>query len=192
MYKAFVALVSVTLALGGVAATAFAEPPPKQHETLLWLNHLALVSGDPTVTTTSADSTSSGVGGGLTGLVIASSTLGDTDSFGGNKVVHMAVEVPPGWTLTGVRVCYEDSAAQSFIKQIRLAQVQDPPATALVFLDDATTDLTPRGPVCVNSLATSIDPAKGAVLLSLRIQTGDTRDKIVIRGLGLRLHENDD
>ena len=128
----------------------------------------------------------------MTGLVIESSTLGDTDSVGGNKVVHLAVEVPPGFTLTGVRVCYEDSAATSFLTQIRLAQVQDPPATALVFLDDATTDLTPRGPVCVNSLATRIDPSKGAVLLSLRMKTGATSDKIVIRGLGLRLQEKDE
>ena len=83
-----------------------------------------------------------------------------------------------------MRICYELSATRSFINRIRLAQVQDPPSTALVLMDDPTA-LTNIGPVCINSQSTSVDPAKGAVLLSLRVNFGDTSDRIVIRGLGI-------
>lgn len=84
---------------------------------------------------------------------------------------------------------YEWSAgATSHIDQIRLAQVQNPPSTALVRLDDATVQPSP-GPVCVDSTApaTSIDPSLGALLLSLRINFAITTDILVLRGVGLHL-----
>src|SRR5262249_3160353 len=128
----------------------------------------------------------SGVGGGLAGLVVESTTTGEDALGGGNKVVWMAVDVPPGFHVEGVRVCYELSDARSFISQIRLAQVQDPPATALVLLDDATDQVDP-GPTCVDSSATDIAPPFGALLLSFRVNFGDVSDKIVIRGVALHL-----
>jgi hypothetical protein len=169
---------------GAEKAGAVAQPPRK--ETVMWLNHFDLLPGDPSVTTT-FNAISSGVGSGLTGLVIHSSTTGENAQGGGNKVVHMAVEVPPGFKVRGVRVCYELTSKKSFISQIRLAQVQNPPASAVVQLDDGT-DLTNPGPICVNSAATSIDPGPGALLLSLRVNFGNTSDKIVVRGLGLLLN----
>src|SRR5947208_3374978 len=57
--------------------------------------------------TTSYHSTSPGVGGGLTGLVIESTTTGETFVEGGNKVVHMALDLPKQTKIKGVRVCYE-------------------------------------------------------------------------------------
>lgn len=155
--------------------------PPR----IVWLNHFDLLPGAADITTT-FNSTSSGVGGGLTGLVIQSATLGETFPDGDNKVVHMAAEAPEGEEIIGVRVCYELSDAGSFISQIRLAQVQDPPDTALLFLDDGT-GLTDPSPVCVNSQPTEIDSSAGPLLLSLRLNFGDISDKIVIRGLGLLL-----
>jgi len=156
---------------------------------LMWIEHLDLFSGDPTVLTTSFLSTNSGVGGGLSGLIIQSSTLGDVDSNNGNKVVEKSIQVPPRFLIEGVRVCYEWSAgATSNIVQIRLAQVQDPPSTALVLLDDAT--VQPNvGPVCVDSTApaTPVDPSLGAVLLSFRINTANLADTLVLRGVGLHL-----
>lgn len=154
---------------------------------LMWTPHLDFLSGDPTVLTTSFSSTSSGVGSGLSGLIVQSSTLGNVDSLGGNKVVESSIQVPPGFLITGVRVCYEWSAgATSNIVQIRLAQVQNPPSTAIVLLDDAT--VQPNvGPVCVDSTATSVDPSLGAVLLSFRINTGNVADTLVLRGVGLHL-----
>lgn len=167
---------------------------PKRHERnhgkhkraqLMWINHFALLPGDDSVKT-SFNAVTSGVGVGLTGLVITSTTTGEVGTSGGNKVVHMAIEVPPGYTVNGVRVGYELTSSSSFISQIRLAQVQDPPATAIVRLDDLT-DHTNVGPRDVNSAATSIDPADGPLLLSLRTKFGSTSDRIVIRSLGLHL-----
>ena len=60
----------------------------------MWINHLALLPEDPSVTT-SFNATSSGVGSGLSGLVIQSNTVGDTAPGGGNKVVETALEIPP-------------------------------------------------------------------------------------------------
>ena len=152
---------------------------------IMWINHLDLVPGDPSVLT-SFNAVSSGVGGGLSGLIITSSTTGDTANGGGNKVVEKGLQVPPGYIITGVRICYELSNVRSFIDQIRLAQVQDPPSTALVRLDDAT-HLTSPDPVCANSAPTTVDPELGAVRLDLRVNFGNTSDKIVVRALALHL-----
>jgi len=151
----------------------------------MWVDHLVFLPGDPSVQT-SFNAVNSGVGGGLSGLIIKSSTLGDEAEGGGNKVVETALEVPPGFDIVSVRVCYENSNPRSFISQTRLAQVQNPPSTALVLLDDPT-HLNAAGPTCVNSQTTLVDPAKGSVLLSLRLNFGDTSDKIVVRAVGLNL-----
>lgn len=161
---------------------AITRPPRK---TIMWINHFDLLPGDPSVTT-SFNAVSSGVGGGLTGLVIQSSTTGENAQGGGNKVVHMGLQVPPGYSIRGVRVCYELSNKRSFISQIRLAQVQTPAQNALVLLDDGT-DQTNPGPICVDSAPTTVDPSAGEVLLSLRVNFGNTADKIVVRALGLHL-----
>lgn len=163
-------------------AVAGAVNPP---QTVMWINHFDLLPGDPSVTT-SFNAVSSGVGGGLTGLVIRSSTTGEIAQGGGNKVVHMGLQVPPGYLIRRVRVCYELSNKRSFISQIRLAQVQTPPATALVHLDDGT-DQTNPGPICIDSAAVTVVPSHGEVLLSLRVNFGNTGDKIVVRALGLHL-----
>jgi len=154
---------------------------------LMWINHFALLPGDDSVKT-SYNAVNSGVGGGLTGLVITSTTTGEIAMGGGNKVVHMAIEVPPGYVVNGVRVGYELTSKASCISQIRLAQVQDPPQTAIVLLDDGT-DQTDIGPKDVDSATTSIDAADGPLLLSLRVRFESTSDKIVIRSLGLHLTE---
>jgi hypothetical protein len=180
--------------LGVIAAcllvnSAFAEAKnmrhPKSRHIIMWIDPLDFLAGDSSVNT-SFNAVSSGVGGGLSGLIIQSTTTGDTGSSGGNKVVEKGIQVPPGYLLTGVRVCYQLANARSFITQIRLAQVQNPPSSATVLLDDAT-DQTNAGPVCVNSQPTSIDPGIGGVLLSFRVNFGDTSDRIVVRAVGLQL-----
>ncbi len=162
---------------------------------LMWINHLDLVRGDVDVVT-SFNATTSGVGGGLSGLIIQSSTSGDRSVSGGNKVVEKGLEVPPGWLIRGVRVCYELSNSRSFITQIRLDQVQPTPSTSLVLLDDGT-DQTAPGPICVNSTflpaGSEIDPSAGGVRLSLRLFfdaagiLGAGDDRIVVRSSGLHL-----
>lgn len=162
------------------ANEAVATNPQKK---VMWINHFALLPGDPSVTT-SYNAVSSGLG--LTGLVIHSSTTGENAQGGGNKVVHMGLQVPPGYLIKGVRVCYQLSNKRSFISQIRLAQIQNPPASAIVMLDDGT-DQTNPGPICVDSATTTIDPGKGEVLISLRVNFGNTSDIIVVRALALNL-----
>ena len=161
------------------------RPTGANQKAIMWVNHFDLLPGDPSVKT-SFNAINSGVGGGLTGLVIESTTTGENAQGGGNKVVHMGLQVPPGYSIQGVRVCYELTNRRSFISQIRLAQVQNPPQSAVVLLDDGT-DQTNPGPICVDSTATSVDPAAGEVLLSLRVNFGNTADKIAVRALGLHL-----
>ena len=167
-----------------MATTSKTKPKPNK-KTIMWINHFDLLPGDPSVKT-SFNAVNSGVGGGLTGLVIESTTTGENAQGGGNKVVHMGLQVPPGYSIQGVRVCYELSNKRSFISQIRLAQVKTPPQSAVVLLDDGT-DQTNPGPICVDSAATSVDPSAGEVLLSLRVNFGNTSDKIAVRALGLHL-----
>jgi len=177
-----------TRAIFGAATMAGAlllSSLPAQADELMWIDHLGFLAGDPSVDV-SFNAVNSGVGGGLAGLIIESSTTGEEAEGGGNKVVETGLSVPPGYLVEGVRVCYELSSETSFISQIRLAQVQDPPSTAIVMLDDGA-DLTDAGPVCVNSAATTISPADGALLLSLRVNFGDTADRIVLRGVALQL-----
>jgi hypothetical protein len=152
---------------------------------IMWINHFDFLPGDPSITT-SSNAITSGIGGGLTGLVIESNTTGENAIGGGNKVVHRALEVPPGSIIKEVRVCYESTSNATYISQIRLSQVQDPPSSATVLMDDGT-DLVNPGPICVNSTETSVDPSQGPTLLDLRLNFGNTADKIVLRGVGLIL-----
>ena len=162
-----------------------ARKPGRDRTAIMWVNPLDLLPGDGSVTT-SFDAVSSGIGGGLAGLVVRSNTTGEDAASGGNKVVWMGLEIPPGWHVRGVRTCYELTSERSFISQVRLDQLQDPPGSATVLLDDAT-DLTNTGPVCVDSQQADIDPAVGAIFLSFRVNFGDVGDAIVIRGVGLHL-----
>src|SRR5438132_215231 len=173
----------VSLAIYSIATVGFAQSKSGKHRGngdnddehekqpqtgIMWINHLELLPGDSSV--------------------IMSNTTGDTATGGGNKVVEKGLQLPPGFLITGVRVCYELSNARSFIDQIRLSQVQDPPGTALVQLDDATHLVNPD-PVCVDSAPTTVNPELGAVRLDLRVNFGDTFDKIVVRAVGLHLEE---
>jgi hypothetical protein len=161
--------------------------PPEKHSRgeVMWIDHFSLLPGDPSVMT-SFNAVNSGVGGGLTALVVHSSTTGEIAQGGGNKVVHTALEVPPHYDVVGVRICYELTSKRSYISQVTIAQVQNPPGTANVLLDDPTNHTNP-GPVCVDVKSPTIDPRPGALLLSLRVNFGNTADRIAIRGVALHL-----
>lgn len=189
-------LLGISLGIALLAASVPAAPqskPPVERDRdhgrykipTMWIDHLVFLPGDPSVKT-SFNAVNSGVGGGLSGLIVTSSTVGDQAQGGGNKVVETALEVPPGFDIASVRICYENSNPRSFISQTRLAQVQNPPSSATVLLDDPT-HLNAAGPVCVNSKPTLVHPGKGSVLLSLRLSFADTSDKIVLRAVGLNL-----
>jgi hypothetical protein len=160
-----------------------------QADTTQWINHFDLLSGNPRELFLTTNSTSSGVGGGLTGVVARSSSVGEVFSDNGNKVVQMALNLPPqpaGITIRGIRVCYESTNTATYVSQIRLAEVQNPPSTASVKFDDPT-DLTVAGPNCVTSKVANVAVGNGPLLLSLRLFFGNTNDAIVIRGLGVIL-----
>jgi hypothetical protein len=185
--------ISLGIALLAMSLPAMSQnrphDPDRDHDRdkahTMWIDHLVFLPGDPSVQT-SFNAVNSGVGSGLSGLIITSSTLGNQAQGGGNKVIETALEVPPGFDIASVRICYENSNPRSFITQTRLAQVQNPPSAADVLLDDPT-HLNAAGPVCVDSQTASVKPAKGSVLLSLRLNFGDTSDKIVLRAVGLNL-----
>lgn len=165
----------------------------QESQKVMWINHLDFMAGDASVQT-SFNAVSSGVGSGLSGFIIESTTVGDEAIGGGNKVIEKGLLVPLGYLVSGVRICYELTSSDSFISQIRLAQLQDPPSTVIVELDDAT-DHTDTGPICVDSDILSespIDPQTGALRLSLRLNFGtgpnnEPIDKIVLRGVALLL-----
>jgi hypothetical protein len=150
---------------------------------VMWMNHLALLPGDASVKI-SYNAVTSGLG--LSGLVVQSTTLGSTAASGGNKVVQMGLDVPPGYLIKGVRLAYQNSNVRSFITQVRLSQLATPPTSALVMLDDPT-HLNAAVASFANSAATTIDPSKGPVVLDLRVNFGNISDLIVIRGVGLLL-----
>jgi hypothetical protein len=102
-------------------------------------------------------------------------------------VIDLAPQ-PAGINIKGIKVCYESTSTLSFISQIRISEVQNPPSTALVRLDDGT-DLSSVGPLCVDSRAVNfpIPTTKGPLLLNIKFNFGTTKDAVVIRGLGVIL-----
>ena len=66
---------------------AFPQAAKAQDNTVMWINHLDFLAGDPSVTT-SFNAVNSGIGGGLSGLVITSTTTGEDAVGGGNKVIE--------------------------------------------------------------------------------------------------------
>ncbi|HYL67494.1 MAG TPA: hypothetical protein VEU72_10150 [Nitrosopumilaceae archaeon] len=151
--------------------------------TTMWINHLGFLQGDPSVHL-SFNENNSKVGSNMSGLVIESNTIGNVASDGGDKVITTGLQVPPHYSITNVIVCYADSNnTRSFIDQIRLDQ-QSPSSTALVLND---THMTNTRHDCMTSQSTLVNPSKGEVMLDLRLNFGDTSDKIVIREAGLVL-----
>jgi hypothetical protein len=187
--KTLIKLCSV-FALLGFPQVSLGQP-------IYWLNHMDFLPGNPDVTVSFISN--SCPGGTLNGLRINATTTGEV--FPVENKVTKGVPVPPDFLIKGVRVCYfvhETSANETFISQIRLSQLGDPPDIALVVLDDGT-DLTDAGPTCVNSAETFIDPnpdgpvggfdLEGALRLTLNVNFGNTSDTICLRGVGLILAE---
>lgn len=183
---------NISLSLGKLAATLALFPAVASAQPVYWLNAFDLLPGDPTVATEVRAIDCPGVSG-LAGVGITSSTLGEQGPDGENKVVFMGAPVPPDFDVNGVRVCYENTSAASYVSQVRLCELNSPSNTCTVRLDDGT-DLTDPGPLCVNSAAPfggaieadTDDPnVEGALQLSLRVNFGDLADTICVRGVGL-------
>jgi hypothetical protein len=181
----FVSIICAAVLISGMGPAA--KVASAQDGTVMWINHLDFLAGDPSLISTSFNAVDSGVGDGLSGLIIESSTTGED----AGKVVEKGLIVPPGYLISGVRVCYEVSE-DAYITSIQLVQVQDPPSSATLVLDDPT-DQPNTDPVCVDTdpdalLTEPIDPAVGGLRLSLGINSGgEVDDLIVLRAVGLHL-----
>jgi hypothetical protein len=145
---------------------------------LLWINHLDLVPGDATVV--AANSSTPPVVGGPSGLVVTAPAVVT------GKNLEMGLQVPPGYKVKGIAICYQDSNAASFISQVQLSQL-----TTASTVTNLLTDSTPQ----TSTSATCVDTAKLATAvagtLPLRLNVGVTivnaADAIVIRAVGLYL-----
>jgi hypothetical protein len=117
--------------------------------------------------------------GGI-GFLVTSSAVGDL------KWLGYSPSVPPGFRVTGVRLCYALADAASFVSQIRLSQTSDPPTSAVVRLDDGTDRLSTT-PVCIDSATTSVDPEAGSIEVALRLNFTNTAHSIRIIAVGAYL-----
>ena len=152
-----------------------------ENDVLQWINHLDFLPGH-SVVKTSFTAVYPGT------LVVRSTTTGDVVPGGGNKVVEMSLQVPPRHLLKGVRICYKSSNRRTYISQTRLAQLQNPPTSWLVKLDDPT-HLNSTNPICVNSMEvpTAINPMLGSLRFPLRLFFGSIYDSVTIYSVGLWL-----
>jgi len=140
-----------------------------------WINHLGFLPGDSNVV---AEFNTVSVRGG--GLEITAASQG-------NYFVQQGLQVPPGYLVNGVRVCYEQTG-RSHIDQVAILQLEDPPVGVEALLNDETTfNNSDPGPVCVNTASQrlSIDPSLGALSLRLGMVFANDTDSIVILGIGL-------
>jgi hypothetical protein len=176
----FQALLKLIEALGARVDALEAAAP---QEGLLWINPLALQTplsgGVPGIATASFEAIGPA---GSAGLVL-------TASGAGSDVVQAGVQVPLGFVITGVRVCYVPGPALSFVSGVQLFQFAAvptvPPAQPL---NDLLAAPGSTAVLCVDSATVvSVDPsAGGPVYLSLPV-TFNGAEAVIIRGVGLHL-----
>jgi hypothetical protein len=168
------------LARAKEAAGDLVERVKEMNEELVWINHLRLApAGNGLMATHDA------VGTGLSGLVVSPRTAAPL-LRGQGYLLETALEMPPGWFLRGIRIGLEASSAECHLNLIRLAQVNDPPDSAILLGEDERAHRA-VGPVSVESESVSVDPRRGPVLLTLGFAFGDPGGWVVVRGLGMRL-----
>jgi hypothetical protein len=165
----------------GVRVDALEAAGPQ--EGLLWINPLALQTP---------------LSGGLPGIATASfETIGAAGSAGlvltatgaGNAVVQAGVQVPLGFVITGVRVCYVPGPTLSFVSGAQLFQFAVPPVVPPAQpLNDLLPAPVSTAALCVDSgTVVSVDPsAGGPVYVSLPL-TFTAAEAVIIRGVGLHL-----
>ena len=145
------------------------------HETGQWINHLDFLPGGPDVETK------------FNAVSVRGGGLEITAAAQGEYFVQQGLQVPAGYLVNGVRVCYEQTA-RSHINRVTLLQLQDPPMGVDAVLDDETTfNNSDPGPVCFDTMAQrdSVDPGLGALSLRVGVNFANDTDSVVILGVGL-------
>ena len=150
---------------------------------LMWINPLDLRLGAGSGLTTGLDRLGDGLG--QDGLLVTAAGAIDTEA------VQVGLQVPPGFAVTGVKVCYVTGAAGGGVSGAQLLQLTLPPAlpaTTPVLGDPLPVPATAGTSTCADSTtAISVDPSAGGHLyLSLGL-TFKGAESISIRGLGLQL-----
>jgi hypothetical protein len=171
------------LAKAREAAGDLVERMKEMSEELVWINHLRL-----TPVGTGLMATYDAVGTGLSGLVISPRTAGPLLK-GQGYLLETALEVPPGYFLRGVRIGMESSSRDCYLNLIRLAQVNDPPDSAVLLGEDERAHRA-VGARSVDSEDLSVDPRRGPVLLTLGFGFEDPGGWVVVRSVGMRLSRN--
>jgi hypothetical protein len=145
---------------------------------LLWINHLGFSVDPATRLSASFAGTPLGGFGGL--LIRAVFPVAD-------QTLAAGLQLPPGYNVTRVRLCYQLSSAASFITHIKILQLATAGSGIEVLTDLA--DQTSLNPVCVDSTpaAAPISTANGPLRLDLGLTMGNPEDLIVIRAVGLYL-----
>jgi hypothetical protein len=146
--------------------------------TLLWINHLGLMA-DPADGLSVSQATAPL--GGASGLLIHA-TIGAV----ADKGLEVGLQVPPGYKISKVNICYQVSGTSS-ISHINLSQLTSASTAANVLTD--TTAKTSTTATCVDSAAavTPVDPIGGPVRLNIGVSFANIIDQIVIRAIGLYL-----
>ncbi len=153
---------------------------------ITWLDHLAMRPTEPELTV-SQGSNHTGLGLGQVGLVVNSSTIGDTYANGSNKTIVLEVAGVTS-SLSGIQVCSNSSNPRSFVSQIRVAEAQGD-GSYLVRLDERI-DPTDMSPVCL-TINRRFDTHAQPLSVSLRLTFGDVSDQIAILGVALLRAGND-
>jgi hypothetical protein len=161
--------VCVLTALGMVGLSQVARA-----DEVMWINHLDFVPGDSAVQTATAP------GGGLTIQTIPQIPL----VYGGK--VEKGLEVPPGYLVTGVRVCYTTVYSGS-ISEISITQLWDSTAAVTVPLHQLAVLTNPVFACADTTAAALINQDNGPLRLTFGVSLPMPNDAVVLQGVGLYL-----
>jgi hypothetical protein len=144
---------------------------------LLWISHLDARPREAHGLTTSNGTPI----GATSGFVIRPTTAG-TD-----RVLEQGLQVPPGFAVKRIAICYQVSNVASFISHIKLTQLNGPDSYSEVLNDPG--DKTSTSATCVDSMDAPalVDPNQGPVRLNLGVTFTSMTDLIMIRAIGLYL-----
>ena len=146
---------------------------------VMWVDPLGLSPAGTSTTSVALDLVGSGA---QQGLVVGGSGAGD-------DVVQVGLQVPLGFAVAGVRVCYQAGPTGSSVSSAQLLQFGVPPALQPASpLNQSLTGLDAGETDCVDTTATvSANPSTGGPLyLSLGLHF-TAAEAVVIRGVGLLL-----
>ena len=158
-----------------VRVANFEAAAPKAH--LLWISHLDARPREAHGLTTSNGTPI----GATSGFVIRPVALGV------DRVLEQGLQVPPGFAIKKITLCYQASNAGSYITHIKLTQLTTPDAYSEVFNDPG--DQASTLAACVDSMEAPalVDPNQGPVRLNLGVTFTNLTHLIMIRAIGLYL-----